>query len=217
MSHKITIQCDFDGTLTNEDISFKILNRYATINWREMLKCYTDGKISVGQFNQEVFRSVKEDRSILLKFIEENQDVRVGVPEFLAFSQQNNFDLHIVSNGLELYIKQILASLGYNNIPIHAASSIFTADGMESIYHDPYGGETMEDYKVGYSRYFKEQADEVIYIGNGSSDFAPARLCHYVFSTDVLSRKCQENNVPHTHFDSLYTVIEGLQKHLRAV
>jgi len=212
MSHKITIQCDFDGTLTNEDISFKILNRYATINWREVLKRYMDEEISVGQFNQKVFRSVKENRSTLLKFIEENKDVRDGVPEFLAFCQQSGLDLHIVSNGLELYIKHILDSLGYSNIPIHAASSVFTDDGMDSIYCDPYGKETMYDYKAGYSKYFKEQADEVVYIGNGSSDFAPAKLCHYVFSTDTLSRKCLENNVIHTHFDSLYTVIEGLQK-----
>ena len=212
MDRKITIQCDFDGTLTNEDISFKILNRYATIDWRTALKRYMNGEVSVGRFNQEVFRSVKEDRSTLLKFVEENQDIRAGVAEFLAFCRQNNLDLHIVSNGLELYIKHILAYLGYTDIPIHAASSVFTDDGMESFYYDPYGKETTEDYKAGYSKYFKERADEVIYIGNGSSDFAPAELCHYVFSTDTLSRKCQANKVPHTHFDSMQTVINGLKK-----
>jgi len=50
LNNKILIQSDFDGTLTQEDTSFLILDKFAKGDWRKILEEYRSGKISVGQF-----------------------------------------------------------------------------------------------------------------------------------------------------------------------
>ena len=37
---KILIQCDFDGTITEEDISFLLLDAFASSDWRQLLSGY---------------------------------------------------------------------------------------------------------------------------------------------------------------------------------
>ena len=54
-NNKTIIQCDFDGTITDDDVSFLILDAYAGGNWRQLFKDYEDGKISVGHFNEAAF------------------------------------------------------------------------------------------------------------------------------------------------------------------
>ena len=46
---KTAVQCDFDGTITVEDVSYLLLDNFADGNWRELLKDYTAGKMPVGR------------------------------------------------------------------------------------------------------------------------------------------------------------------------
>ena len=34
---KTIVQCDFDGTITDKDVSFLLLNHFADGNWRQLL------------------------------------------------------------------------------------------------------------------------------------------------------------------------------------
>ncbi|MBI2979758.1 MAG: hypothetical protein HYY41_02890 [Chloroflexi bacterium] len=56
---KTLVQCDFDGTITEEDVSFMLLDAFADGDWRRRLKEYEAGRISVGRFNTEAFSMVK--------------------------------------------------------------------------------------------------------------------------------------------------------------
>jgi len=44
------IQCDFDGTITEEDVSFMLLDTFAQGDWRKWFQQYRENKISVGDF-----------------------------------------------------------------------------------------------------------------------------------------------------------------------
>ena len=63
---KIAVQCDFDGTITWEDVSFLLLDTFVGSQWREMLQEYMSGKIPVGTFNKSVFGLMKADRKTML-------------------------------------------------------------------------------------------------------------------------------------------------------
>ena len=43
---KTLVQCDFDGTVTEEDVSFFLLDTFAQGDWRRLLQEYKEGKIS---------------------------------------------------------------------------------------------------------------------------------------------------------------------------
>ena len=63
---KTLFQCDFDGTITREDVSFLILDAFGDKGWRQLFQEYTEGKISVGRFNTLACATVKADKETLL-------------------------------------------------------------------------------------------------------------------------------------------------------
>src|SRR3989338_2396129 len=113
---KTLIQCDFDGTVTEEDVSFTLLDTFADGNWRERLKDYQAGRISVGRFNTEAFAMVKADRATLIKVARSQVRIRAGFTDFLAYCRRKGLRLVIVSNGLDFYIEEILCSIGAEDI-----------------------------------------------------------------------------------------------------
>jgi 2-hydroxy-3-keto-5-methylthiopentenyl-1-phosphate phosphatase len=87
---KTLIQCDFDGTLTEEDVSFLILDTFADGDWHSILEQYKSNQISVGRFNKLAFRMVKVDENALVRFVTEKAELRHGLKNLLSYCQSRN-------------------------------------------------------------------------------------------------------------------------------
>lgn len=210
---KTLIQCDFDGTVTEEDVSFALLDTFADGNWRERLKDYQAGRISVGRFNTEAFAMVKADRASLVKVAKSGVRIRAGFGEFLAYCQRKGFRLVIVSNGLDFYIEEILRDIGTEDIEISAAHTRFHPGGLEVQYIGPDGSRLEDDFKGAYVNSFLEEGYRILYVGNGTSDLPPARRCYHIFATSSLLAHCQRLNLkctPFTDFKEIVSTIEAL-------
>ncbi|MFC1865280.1 MtnX-like HAD-IB family phosphatase [Chloroflexota bacterium] len=205
------VQCDFDGTITEKDISFLILDAFTNGDWRQMFKDYKGGKITVGNFNKRAFEMVKEGEKELKEFVLEKYRVREGFLELLEYCRQRDFRFVIVSNGLEFYIKAILESMGIDNIDVFAARAVFNQSGLEASYMGPDGRELDEDFKKAYIISFLKNGYRIIYIGNGASDVASAKLADHVFATDSMLTECQRANMRCTAFSSLRDIVRGLR------
>jgi 2-hydroxy-3-keto-5-methylthiopentenyl-1-phosphate phosphatase len=208
---KTLVQCDFDGTITQEDISFLILDNFADGDWRKLLNDYQRGIISVGNFNTAAFNMVKADKETLREFVEQKTRIREGFPELLALCREMDYRFVIVSNGLEFYINTILQMLGIENIEVFAAKAEFNPSGIKAKYVGPDGSELQNDYKVTYIRHFLEDKYYIIYIGNGASDVHSARLANQVFATDTMLAKCKKIKLECTPFNNLNDVVEGIK------
>ncbi|GAI80891.1 unnamed protein product, partial [marine sediment metagenome] len=73
---KTLVQCDFDGTITEEDMGYLLLDSFASEGWRRSLTEYREGRISVGYFNTKAFATVKADKQTLLKFVRSRVKIR---------------------------------------------------------------------------------------------------------------------------------------------
>jgi 2-hydroxy-3-keto-5-methylthiopentenyl-1-phosphate phosphatase len=209
---KTLIQCDFDGTITEEDVSFLILDEYATRPWRPWLEKYKQGQISVGVFNTTAFSMVKADRQTISGLVRAKARIRPGFKELVDFCHQRDIEFVITSNGLDFYIEQILSELGINGIKINAARSEFDPDGMKVKYIGPDGNELLEEFKETHTRLYLGAGYRIIYIGNGASDLPPARLAYRVFACQDLLEACKEDRLDCIPFDDLHDVIRELPK-----
>ena len=206
------VQCDFDGTVTEEDVSFLLLDAFASGDWKHLLRQYQEGKITVGQFNREAFAMVTADKQTLRR-VKDEVKVRTGFHELVAFCRRRGFRLVIVSNGLDFYIGEILKDIGLGDIEAFAAKTEFRPDGLKVQYIGPDGGLVDVGFKDAYVKFFLSQGYRIIYIGNGVSDVSPARQCHYIFATGALRTKCEEARlgcIPFTDFNDVVRVLEGL-------
>lgn len=210
---KTLAQCDFDGTITEDDASFVLLDIFAQGDWRRLLRDYKERKISVGQFNTRAFALVKADKPALLEALKGRVKIRKGFHELVAYCSRRDFKLVIVSNGLDFYIKAILREIGLENIEVHAAQTQFHPEGIEVQYIGPDGKHLDDGLKQAYIKLFLRQGYRVIYAGNGDSDIAPAKYAHQVFARGELLAYCNKNNLeckPFTRFTEVVTALELL-------
>lgn len=207
----ILIQCDFDGTVTEEDISFLILDAFADGDWGKLLDQYKEDKISVGSFNTKAFVMVKEGEETLKKFIRKNFEIRDAFRDMVDYCQNKGFRLVIVSNGMEFYIKTILEEIGVGGIEVIAANACFGGDGIEASYISPRGEKLQDGFKEAYIRSFLDEGYRIIYIGNGVSDIPSAGLASHVFATGQLLEYYREENLEHTPFNDFTDVLKGLE------
>jgi len=220
---KTLVQCDFDGTITEADASFFLLDAFAQGDWRQLLRQYKEHKISVGEFNTKAFAMVKVDKPALLEAMKGKAlpsslssravKIRDGFQELVNYCSKRDFSLVIVSNGLDFYIHEILKQVGLENIVVHAAQTQFSTSGVEVRYIGPDGNELDDGLKEACIKLFLEQGYRVIYIGNGDSDISPAKYAHQIFATGELLAYCRENNLeckPFNDFSEIVTALELL-------
>ena len=212
---KTAVQIDFDGTVTIEDVSFLLLDTYVGSVWREYLKEYSTGKISVGAFNKKVFGMMQADRKTMTDMVltSERVKIRPGFRKCLEYCAGKDYKIVIVSNGLHFYIEAILKKLGVDGIKgleIYAAKNEFYPGGVKVAYIGPDGKELEAGFKEAYTSMLVNKGYRVIYMGNGDSDIYPARQAKYIFATDQLLKRCRTDKLDCIPFNDFFEVIKGL-------
>jgi len=200
---KIVLQCDFDGTIAVEDVSFMLLDAFADGDWRKIHEEYHAANMTVGEFNSRVFGLVKESKETLLEYMKKRVKIREGLQELARVCAEKGIRLVIVSNGLDFYIEQILKDAGLAHIESHAARTIFRPTGLEVAYIGPAGDVMNGGFKEAYARLFLNQGCRVIYAGDGFSDAGAAKLAHKIFAIDGLLKYCREVKIPCSTFETL--------------
>ena len=208
---KTLLQCDFDGTITEEDASFFLLDTFADGDWRRLLRDYQEDSISVGAFNTRAFAMVKADRETMLRNVRNNVRIRPGFEELVAYCAGRDFRFVIVSNGLHFYIEEVMVGVGLGHIEVHAAQAQFPLEGVTVQYTGPDGAHLDTGLKEEYIRLFLKQGYRVLYAGNGRSDVYAARHAYRVFATGELLEHYQRHNLRCQPFDDLTDVVRGLE------
>jgi 2-hydroxy-3-keto-5-methylthiopentenyl-1-phosphate phosphatase len=211
--NKTIVQLDFDGTVTEEDVSFLLLDEFVGEGWRKHLDEYSSGDITVGAFNKMVFGMMKSDVKTLTQFVltDPRVKVRPGLKGLIEYCKNNGIEVVIVSNGLTFYIEALLKSLGIDELEIHAAENIFYDGGVKVRYLGPDGKEVDTGFKEVYTDYLCKKGYKVIYIGNGTSDIYPSRKAQYVCATADLLKICEKENLKCYPFNDFYDVVKILK------
>jgi 2-hydroxy-3-keto-5-methylthiopentenyl-1-phosphate phosphatase len=208
---KTLVQCDFDGTVTEEDIGFIMLDAFADGDWRQLFRQYEEGKISVGHFNSQAFAMVKAGRQSLLDVVRDKIEVRPGFHELVSCCRRKGFRLVIVSNGLDFYIEKILRDIEQAKIEVFAAKTQFHLGGLTVQYIGPDGNQLDSDFKAAYVNSFLREGYRIIYAGNGNSDIKPASQCHHIFATGSLLAHYKQTNLDCTPFADFHEVVRVLE------
>jgi len=210
-SPRLLFQSDFDGTITVDDISFLILDKYARGDWRAVLEDYKSGRITVGQFNTRAFRLVNEEKAVLEDYVIKNYRIRTGFTRLVDYCRQKGICFVVVSNGLDFYIRAILADLNMGEIEVYSASSEFGNEHIETVYRSPNGTVLDDGFKETYSHFFMGQGYRILYAGNGASDAPAASLAEHAFATDSLVKRLDGLGVSYTAFTHLDEIVDSLK------
>jgi len=189
------IQCDFDDTIIENNLSVLIREHFAPEAWRFIEKDYLEGRITVEESNRRQFALIKASKERLQEFVRCHIQVRQGFTEFITDCAANGNALIIVSSGLDFYIETVLHELGILNIELYCGRTEFTQKGIVVNYIDHNGNVIEHGFKLRCLNWLKQRDNTIVYIGDGLSDLDAARNASYVFATDYLANLLAEEHI----------------------
>jgi 2-hydroxy-3-keto-5-methylthiopentenyl-1-phosphate phosphatase len=195
------ILCDFDGTVTLEDVTNCIWDHYHGPQWREwLLPDYRAGKTSTLQVMAGGFKPIRAPLEEIMVVAQQHRTLRAGFAEFVQGCSDRGWPLHIISCGLDVYIRELLPQ----GIPIVSYKAVLGEDGWDVTLPDGVELKAGEDFKIHAMERLLEKypGRQTVFIGDGRNDFPIAQKCRYVFtrSESTLERLCRENNIVATSF-----------------
>ncbi len=209
------IYCDFDATVTINDIWDKLFKRFGDPYAFKVWEKFNTGEFSAAQCIAEACKTVHGAKPEEMKAMFASELLRPGFLDFVDFCAISNVELTIVSDGFSLYIRPILEHYGID-IPYYANTVELTESGSLSVEF-PHARESCRfcgACKCGTILTTSADEDTIVYIGDGYSDHCPVEISDVVFARDMLSRFCSKQGIPYDPFEDFFQVRDILKNYL---
>ncbi len=209
-----TILCDFDGTISVEDVIDSLLDRFGRPGWEVLEQDWRAGRIGS--------RECMSGQVDLLQMTRPQLDAHLAglwidhaFPGFVAKARALNVPIRVVSDGLDYAIHQILGRYGLDDLPLAAnhlapaeppkqwqLTSPFQAEGCRS--------GTCKCACVAQAR--AAGATRTLLIGDGASDFCAADRVDFVFAKHRLIEHCRAAGIPYAPITGFEDALELLPR-----
>jgi 2,3-diketo-5-methylthio-1-phosphopentane phosphatase len=213
-----TILCDFDGTVSVEDITDSLLERFARPGWQTLEQAWRRGEIGSHDCMAEQVALLDASREEIDAHLDTMMIDR-AFPAFVAEVENAGMALAVVSDGLDYAIRRILDSHGLGRLPV-IANRLESAGPSSWRLDFPHGSAACRiasgNCKCACAARSRDAQRRVLLIGDGASDFCVAAEADLVFAKHRLIEHCRSAGiayVPITGFadalDLLPTLIAG--------
>lgn len=205
-----TILCDFDGTVSVEDITDSVLERFGRPGWQDIEQAWKRGEIGS--------RECMERQIALLDASREELDAHLdgmamdrAFPAFAEAVREAGVPMVVVSDGLDYAIRRILGNYGLTDLPIIA--NRLEAVGERGWKLDfPYASANCRsgNCKCSTSGSAHAARQRVLVIGDGASDFCVAGEADLVFAKHRLIEHCRSAGIPYVPITSFVDALDLL-------
>jgi 2-hydroxy-3-keto-5-methylthiopentenyl-1-phosphate phosphatase len=208
------IFCDFDATVTQNDVWHVLFTKYGKPLAFDIWKEFGRGHKTAAECIRIACSTVEgvDPADALAMF--QAEPLRAGFVEFAKFCEEKQLDLRIVSDGFNGYIRPILEQ---NNLSIpYYANDIEVADDGTLTVNFQHSRESCRhcgSCKCAHLLAHAADEDTIVYIGDGYSDMCPVQMSDIVFARDQLLKHCEAMSIQHHPFHDFYEVQAMLDKY----
>ncbi len=202
------IFCDFDGTITQVDVTDLILSELAHPAWQEVEQEWVRGVIGSRECLERQMALVQATVAEL-RAVVDSIPVDPSFARFVRFTRGARIPLYIVSDGFDSVIRRVLRRAGMNGSLGNGArlfASSLRVAGKRMVTSFPYAGGGCRHgcgtCKAELVRRLGRGHDPVIYIGDGLSDRFAVEQATVVFAKRQLAAYCRERAIPFRPFES---------------
>lgn len=194
------ILCDFDGTITPDDVIDGLLERFGLPGWQQLEDDWRAGRIGSRECMQ---RQV----ALLDVSARELDDYLDGVPvdpafgDFVAAARAAGHGVSIVSDGIDYAIHRILARHRLGDLRVSANHLEQAASARSWRLASPFSSTSCLSgtCKCELVQTARGSADvPVLLVGDGRSDFCASESVDFVFAKSKLIEHCRATGTAHT-------------------
>ncbi len=206
--------CDFDGTISTNDIGHNVIRRFANDGWEDINRAYCAGKIGSQDAYRKAASLFRVTKDEILNYVLGFDCLDSHFIAFYHYCQEIGFDVKIVSDGLDFYIEAILDKYDLGGIAFYSNEVVFHENGSLSVLFPWHNEECNRcgNCKTSILKRFSPCYERVVYIGDGYSDVCPAKYADVVFAKSILFEKCVENDMGCIHYRNFGDVKRYLKK-----
>lgn len=216
-SKNFKIYVDFDGTITTKDIGEHMFLEFGDAEQcKEIISKWLTCELNSKEVWIKLCNTVKNfDEKEFSKFLEKFT-IDPYFHDFIEYSKTHEFDLAILSDGLDYYIDQVSKKEKFDHLPIFC--NVLKFDDKNNLVPEfPYTDEECSkcaNCKRNHILNSSSDEDITIYIGDGWSDTCAAEHCDFIFAKKSLLTYCENNGLPYFPFNDfrdVKTIIEQLR------
>ena len=196
------IQCDFDGTISVDDITDTLLQRFGRPGWQALEDAWEAGEIGSRECMKGQIALLDMDAAELDRHL----DQLPIDPHFAAFvraAQRRGMAVQVVSDGIDYAIRRILKAHGLGDLPVLANHLTQTGD-REWRLQSPHASDACVrasgNCKCERLAEQQTQHGKVLFVGDGASDFCVSGKADFVLAKARLIGHCESQNIPHAPF-----------------
>lgn len=195
---KWTILCDFDGTITLEDVTDALLAKLGRPGWEDLETQWRSGRIGSRECLAGQVSLLGGDASDLDAVID-----GIGIdPDFSRFAtiaRSMGVPVVILSDGLDYAIQRILAAHGIDApLQIVANRLLRTQVGAWQLcFPHARAGCRSGNCKCAHAQQQQSSGRSTLLIGDGQSDVCVAGRADFVFAKDSLLEHCRSAGIAH--------------------
>jgi len=214
------IFCDFDGTITTLDTTDHVLTRLASPAWEELEADWCAGRMDAASCMRGQIALLQGDSAALDAVLDE-VGLAPGFRDFVDWCAVSAIPLTIVSDGVDYFIRRILARHDVADLPV-VSNKLAGRAGARRLAqpHRRDGcaaGAGVCKCEVTRRRQGPSRGrPALVYIGDGRSDFCVSARADVLFAKDVLADYAERRGQSHHPFSTFHDVLAVLQPLARA-
>lgn len=199
-----TLLCDFDGTISVEDTTDTLLERFGKPGWELLESEWRAGRIGSRECMAGQIALLDMTRAELDAHLHERA-IDPSFADFVAAALAQRLPMEILSDGLDYAIHSILQRYDLNWLPITANQLEHVVDRQWRLAF-PNASATCQagsgTCKCAVALRNPSSRKRVLMIGDGASDFCVAQAADFVFAKGKLIAHCIGKNIPHAPIES---------------
>lgn len=203
------IVSDFDGTITKTDTLAKFLEDYADPKWLDIENDWREGKFGSQECLVKQFSLVQNLTPKLISDFLDRIEIDDGFIPLCKKAKSKNIPIVVLSDGLDYFINKILEKNGLNFLDVITNHAYFNERGKFIIEFPNDSGHCSNNAgtcKCKTVKELKKIYQEVIYIGDGASDFCVSKVPDKLFAKLGLAQYCKNSNISFTEYNSFWDI-----------
>lgn len=213
--HPVGVFCDFDGTISKNDLITSIAYEFAGPTGRDLVRRIQRRELSVRDGVEAIFHAIPSARlPEITRYTEPLMVVREGFDQLVGGCISRGWLFTVVSGGLDIFVHPVVQAYR-SEIEVFCNHLDASGDYLSIEWNV-----TCDDLcdggcglcKPTVLRRFKPVNDVQVVIGDGVTDLKAAKEADYVFARASLLRVCREQGIACTPFESLAEIIPALEQ-----